>query len=158
MIVYRARLWAVRHARRLEAVYQRFERMLVRAHPLCKRIGYSRLERPAAAVERVIKGFLFDCQMCGQCVLSATGMSCPMNCPKNMRNGPCGGVRPNGCCEVNPNMRCVWVEAWTGNQQMRNREAIESVQPQLDWRLRGTSSWLRIAREKREQHSFAKTS
>nr|WP_245947992.1 methylenetetrahydrofolate reductase C-terminal domain-containing protein [Halomonas montanilacus] len=29
--------------------------------------------------------------MCGQCILSSTGMSCPMNCPKSLRNGPCGG-------------------------------------------------------------------
>ena len=57
--------------------------------------------------ERLIKGFLFDCRMCGQCVLSSTGMSCPMNCPKNLRNGPCGGVRDGGFCEVKPQMRCV---------------------------------------------------
>ena len=56
-------------------------------------IGFARLEAPAAAVERNVKGLLFDCQMCGKCVLSSTGMSCPMNCPKQMRNGPCGGVR-----------------------------------------------------------------
>ena len=57
------------------------------------RIGYQRLERPVAVVERAVKGLLFDCRMCGRCVLSSTGMSCPMNCPKQLRNGPCGGVR-----------------------------------------------------------------
>jgi hypothetical protein len=36
-------------------------------------------------------------------------MSCPMNCPKSIRNGPCGGVRLNGHCEIKPEMRCVWV-------------------------------------------------
>ena len=41
-------------------------------------------------------------------------MSCPMNCPKNLRNGPCGGVRENGHCEVKPEMKCVWVQAWEG--------------------------------------------
>ena len=49
--------------------------------------------------------------MCGQCVLHSTGMTCPMNCPKTLRNGPCGGVRPDGHCEVKPEMRCVWVKA-----------------------------------------------
>ena len=57
-----------------------------------------RSRRSSAAV----KGLLFDCRMCGQCVLSSTGMSCPMNCPKSLRNGPCGGVRADGNCEVKP--------------------------------------------------------
>ena len=56
--------------------------------------------------------------MCGQCVLSSTGMSCPMNCPKTLRNGPCGGVRANGHCEVKPEMRCVWVEAYRGSERI----------------------------------------
>ena len=59
--------------------------------PLFARIGWDRLERPVAGVEKLVKGALFDCRMCGQCALSSTGMSCPMNCPKGLRNGPCGG-------------------------------------------------------------------
>ncbi len=105
--MYRLRLWSTRHARGLETLYRAFERVLVAADPLCRRLGYARLERPVAAVEKLVKGVLFDCQMCGQCALSETGMSCPMNCPKTMRNGPCGGVRADGHCEVIPDMRCV---------------------------------------------------
>jgi hypothetical protein len=77
------RHWSVRHARGLETTYRLFERALVALNPVWKSIGYERLERPVAGVEKVVKGFLFDCRMCGQCVLSSTGMSCPMNCPKN---------------------------------------------------------------------------
>ena len=77
--MYAVRRWSVRRARFLESFYNRFEKLLVALHPLWSVIGYRRLERPVAAVERVVKGFLFDCQMCGHCVLSATGMSCPMN-------------------------------------------------------------------------------
>jgi hypothetical protein len=69
---------------------------------------------PITFVEKHVKGLIFDCRMCGQCVLSSTGMSCPMNCPKQLRNGPCGGVRANGNCEVEPDMPCVWVQAWEG--------------------------------------------
>ena len=147
--MYQMRLWSTRHARGLESLYQVFERALIALDPLWRRIGYGRLERPVASVEKVVKGFLYDCQMCGQCALSDTGMSCPMNCPKTMRNGPCGGVRADGLCEVKPSMRCVWVQAWEGSQRMRRgRDAIRAVRPAVDRRLAGTSSWLRTAREK----------
>ena len=143
------RRWSVRHARGLEAFYAGFERLFVALHPVWKRIGYERLEKPVAGVEKVVKGLLFDCQMCGQCVLSSTGMSCPMNCPKNLRNGPCGGVRANGNCEVKPDMPCVWVDAFAGSQRMRaGKDAIKVVQFAVDRRLQGRSSWLKVARNK----------
>ena len=109
----------MRHAALMERVYARFEAALVARRRSSPRIGYDRLERPAAAVEAAVKGFLFDCRMCGDCVLSKTGMSCPMNCPKAMRNGPCGGVRADGNCEVYPEMPCVWLKAYEGSLAMR---------------------------------------
>ena len=149
--MYSVRRWSVRHARGLEIFYNAFERVVVALHPLFKAIGYQRLEKPVAVLEKAVKGFLFDCQMCGQCALSSTGMSCSMNCPKTIRNGPCGGVRANGNCEVKPEMRCVWVEAFEGSARMQaGREAIKVVQFAVDGRLKGSSSWLRVAREKGE--------
>ena len=146
--MYRVRLFAVRHARTFEWIYQRFERAMIALDPLFARLGYDRVERPVALVERAAKGLLFDCRMCGQCVLSSTGMSCPMNCPKELRNGPCGGVRPGGFCEVKPEMRCVWVLAWDGAARMRGSERIREVLPPVDRRLKGSSAWLRASREK----------
>ena len=147
--MYAVRRWSVRHARGMEVFYAAFERVLVALHPLWSAIGYARLDKPVAGVEKIVKGFLFDCQMCGQCALSATGMSCSMNCPKNLRNGPCGGVRANGNCEVMPDMRCVWVEAHEGSQRMvEGRAAIKLVQFAVDRRLLGKSSWMKVAREK----------
>lgn len=147
--MYAVRRWSVRHARGLEIFYQGFEKVFVALHPLWKAIGYERLEKPVAVVEKAVKGLLFDCQMCGQCALSSTGMSCSMNCPKTLRNGPCGGVRADGNCEVKPEMRCVWVEAYAGSQRMvAGKEAIKVVQFAVDGRLKGKSSWLKVAREK----------
>ncbi len=40
-------------------------------------------------IEHAVKGPVFGCRMCGQCVLHSTGLTCPMNCPKTLRNGPC---------------------------------------------------------------------
>lgn len=147
--MYAVRRFAVRHARFFEGFYQRFERLMVALDPIFAGIGYNRVERPVAFLERTTKGLLFDCKMCGQCVLSSTGMSCPMNCPKQLRNGPCGGVRANGNCEVKPDMRCVWVEAFQGSQRMvAGKELIKVVQIAVDRRLQGRSTLLRIAREK----------
>ncbi len=141
---YTIRLWSVRHARSLEWFYARFADLFLMLHPLWKAVGYSRAEAPVKFVERRVKGLMFDCRMCGQCVLSSTGMSCPMNCPKQLRNGPCGGVRANGNCEVEPDMPCVWVQAWAGSQRMRNHDAILTVQKPVDQSLRETSAWLRV--------------
>jgi len=77
------------------------------------------IERVFVALEKVLKGAIFDCRMCGDCVLHSTGMTCPMTCPKNMRNGPCGGVSVNGHCEIIPEMQCVWMQAWERSKKMR---------------------------------------
>ncbi len=99
------------------------------------------------AIENLTKGFLLDSQNCGQCIVGSTGLSCPMNCPKSLRNGPCGGVRANGKCEIEPDMDCVWVLAWEGNKRMRSNEyPIQFVQPAVDNRLLGQSAWLREVR------------
>ena len=95
-----------------------------------------------------MKGLLFDCRMCGQCVLSSTGMSCPMNCPKSLRNGPCGGVRANGHCEVRPDIKCVRQLAVAGSERIpAGSEALARIQLPVDRRLAGKSSWLRVARQ-----------
>ena len=77
--MYAVRQWSVRHARGLNAFYRGFEGLLVRLHGVFRTLGYERIEAPAAAVEKAVKGLLFDCRMCGQCVLSSTGMSCPID-------------------------------------------------------------------------------
>ena len=151
------RYWSVRHARALERVYKLVENALVACAPMFARIGVERLERPVALVERGVKGLLFDCRMCGQCALSSTGMSCPMNCPKNLRNGPCGGVRQNGRCEIKPDMPCVWVEAWAGSQHMEEGHLIRGVQKPVDHRLSGRSSWLAVARSEHGKAANARS-
>ena len=138
------RLWSIRHSRLLEWFYSRFADMFLLLHPLWKGLGYGRVEAPIKFVEKRVKGFMFDCRMCGQCILSSTGMSCPMNCPKQLRNGPCGGVRANGNCEVEPDMPCVWVKAWEGSQNMEHGDKILTVQKPVDQSLRETSAWLRV--------------
>ncbi len=144
---YSLRLWSVRNSRFLEWLYHTFAETMLALHPLWHLIGYNRVERPMVAFEKRTKAILFDCRMCGSCVLSSTGMSCPMNCPKSLRNGPCGGVRANGHCEVEPNMPCVWVQAWQGSRDMKSGDSILNVQKPIDHSLKGSSTWLRTCAE-----------
>jgi hypothetical protein len=66
-----------------------------------------------------------------------------------LRNGPCGGVRADGNCEVKPDMRCVWVEAYRGSERIPGGiESMSKVQFAVDQRSQGRSSWLRVVREK----------
>jgi Methylene-tetrahydrofolate reductase C terminal len=102
-----------------------------------------RLERLFVIGEKLTKGPLFDCRMCGQCVLHSTAMTCPMTCPKSLRNGPCGGVRENGHCEIEPDMRCIWVEAWARSERLpRYGPEIRRISPPLSRHLAGTSAWI----------------
>ncbi len=104
------------------------------------------LGQALVAIEKAVKVPLFGCQMCGQCILHETGLVCPMNCPKNLRNGPCGGVLVNGNCEVYPDRPCVWVKAWEGSQRLPVwKDQIARLQRPVDWRLQGTSSWANLA-------------
>ena len=113
--------------------YAALESILALFNPLLKAIGHERLDKPFAAVEGAVKGFLFDSQSCGQCTLGETGMACPMNCPKTLRNGPCGGVRQNGGCEIKPEMTCVWVNAWEGSQKIGVRKNITRMIAETRW-------------------------
>ena len=141
------RKWSVSRSRWLEWLYLVFEPLIIKLHRFWEWVGYSRVEKPVRVIEKTIKGAMFDCQMCGQCVLSSTGMSCPMNCRKSIRNGPCGGVRMDGNCEVKPEMKCVWVEAWRGSQQMQNSDKIFVIQQPVNHSYRDTSSWLRVVQD-----------
>jgi len=120
-------------------------------HPFLKQLGdfikvRHRLERvidlALRPIEIMVKKPIFGCHMCGQCVLHSTGMICPMNCPKNIRNGPCGGVRADSHCEVYPERLCVWVKAYRQSQRLFWPLEIHDLRPPVDWSIQGSSSWL----------------
>ncbi|MBM4423240.1 MAG: hypothetical protein FJ030_07585 [Chloroflexi bacterium] len=125
----------------LEVAYDLTHNMLKPFRRWLKRGGA--VERVFIPLEAVSKGVIFDCRMCGQCVLHSTGMTCPQTCPKNLRNGPCGGVRANGHCEVIPEIKCVWAEAWDRSKRMpAYGKEILQLNPPTNRSLRGTSAWI----------------
>ncbi|MCC7105722.1 MAG: methylenetetrahydrofolate reductase C-terminal domain-containing protein, partial [Chloroflexi bacterium] len=88
----------------------------------------------------VVKGRLFGCKMCAQCALPSTVYSCPMTCPKQLRNGPCGGVSPTGTCEVYPDLQCVWVTAYERADREDRVSDLRRLQRPIDLRRWGQSS------------------
>ena len=92
--------------------------------------------------ERQSKQVLFGCRMCGQCALPVTGYVCPMGCPKELRNGPCGGVGADGSCEVYPEQRCVWVDAYERAASQGRAADLRLLHRPIDHRRWGESSWL----------------
>ncbi len=130
-----------KYPRFLEGLYSVTKHCLQPFRPWLKTGGW--VESFLIRAEKLSKGIVFDCQMCGQCVLHFTGMTCPMTCPKNLRNGPCGGVRENGHCEIIPDMPCVWVQAWerSGKMPIYGSEILK-VLPPLNRQLEGTSAWI----------------
>jgi hypothetical protein len=100
------------------------------------------LYRAFTWAEEQIKRRLFGCRMCAQCALPTTAYACPMTCPKQLRNGPCGGVSPQGNCEVYPELRCVWVVAYERAAQAGRVADLRRLQRPIDQRRWGQSSWV----------------
>lgn len=120
---------------------------LLRPNPGYRRLAAWLERSPRAlrvftAAERRGKEALFGCQMCGQCALPATGYACPMSCPKQLRNGPCGGVGMDGSCEVYPDERCVWVVAHERAESAGHGADLARLQRPVDRRQAGASSWV----------------
>lgn len=129
----------------LEVTYKFTEAVFARLHPLIRKMGYERADKFMRMPEQVVKGATFDCKMCGQCTLHFTGMTCPMGCPKNLRNGPCGGVRIDKTCEVDPTKKCVWVEAFERSQKMQiYGDGIIDIRPPLNQRLANKSAFINL--------------
>lgn len=100
--------------------------------------------KPLFFIEEAIKKAGFDCRSCGQCILSTTGFVCPMRCPKQLRNGPCGGSSL-GMCEVDDKKKCVWNEIYEGTDSLDKIEPLGKFQRPMDYRLTNKSAivnWL----------------
>ena len=106
-------------------------------------------KRLLAVGERVVKGPLFGCRMCGNCLLQETAFICHMACPKGLRNGPCGGVN-NGFCYVDPTRRCAWYLIYERSRRMHRERKLLEVLPPVDWDRAGTETWGEVIRTARK--------
>jgi methylenetetrahydrofolate reductase (NADPH) len=96
--------------------------------------------RMLATVEKAVKGPLFGCRMCGNCLLQETAFICSMECPKGIRNGPCGGSTEEHCY-VDETRPCIWYQIYDRAFKMGREEMLLEVLPPLDWEKVGTETW-----------------
>jgi methylenetetrahydrofolate reductase (NADPH) len=92
-------------------------------------------------IETAIKAPLFGCQSCGNCVLGSMEYVCPQTCPKQMRNGPCGGANNIGTCEV-VEKPCIWISVYERARAANEVDRLRAFIPAPDRGLKGTSSWI----------------
>ena len=104
--------------------------------------------RMLARVERWVKGPLFGCRMCGNCLLQETAFICSMECAKGLRNGPCGGSTEDHCY-VDPTRPCIWYKIYERAFRMGREDKLLEVLPPLDWDQVGTETWGDVWRQAR---------
>ena len=97
----------------------------------------------AAWVERSLKGPVWGCRMCGNCTLQETAFICPMECPKGLKNGPCGGSLPKKCY-VDETRPCIWYAIYDRAFKMGRQEMLLEVLPPLDYERVGTELWSEV--------------
>jgi methylenetetrahydrofolate reductase (NADPH) len=136
-------------------IVPRFLDTMVNLFPVNRDSGLRRLlatifrwvdRKPAFAhtlerLEAAIKSPLFGCQSCGNCVLGCMQYVCPETCPKQMRNGPCGGANNSGTCEVDEKP-CIWTSVYERAKAANEVDRLSVYIPPPDRSLRGTSSWV----------------
>jgi hypothetical protein len=101
-------------------------------------------------LEQIIKVPLFRCQHCGECILSSTAFICSQNCPKRLRNGPCGGTGEDGSCEVFPDRKCTWYRIYFRAKLLHRTSLLYRMNRIHNWDLEGTSTWLNVLRKRTE--------
>ena len=97
-------------------------------------------QRVLAKIEIAVKGPLWGCRMCGNCLLQETAFICPMECPKGLRNGPCGGSTPERCY-VDESRPCIWYKIYERSFKLGREALLLEVLPPMDWEKAGTDAW-----------------
>ena len=84
------------------------------------------------------------CVGCGDCIQEYVNYAgCTMRwCYKELRNGPCGGSRPDGSCEAHPELPCIWNLIYLSTRAMGDdpKKFAHTLIPPRDWCLDNTNA------------------
>jgi len=88
------------------------------------------------------------CLACGDCTLGETFGLCPVaRCAKELMNGPCGGTRKDGRCEIDENLDCVWTLIVERALASGRLDSLRKVKRCKDWSNSSYGGPKRIVRE-----------
>ena len=78
------------------------------------------------------------CRTCKKCMLGLTGGICPLTrCSKGVLNGPCGGTRADGTCELGGGLTCAWNAIYERLKEQGRAESMLEIRPPMEWLERG---------------------
>jgi len=79
--------------------------------------------------------FMEKCMGCGECELGKTAGICPLTqCAKGLLNGPCGGTREDGKCEVDPDKDCAWYLIYKRLEKLGEIKELYRINPPHNWK------------------------
>lgn len=108
----------------IQAVAERFPELAV----------YPGVNTTALAIRQEPGLWIARCAACGDCVLGETFGFCPVaRCAKSLSNGPCGGTRKNGKCEIDENLDCVWYQIYERAKARGKVEQLLKVRKPKNW-------------------------
>ena len=85
-------------------------------------------------VDRDIGYYEERCRSCGTCLLGDTGGICPVTrCSKGLLNGPCGGTREDGSCELAGGIHCAWHDIHDRLKGQGRLSQMLIVRPPMEW-------------------------
>jgi ferredoxin len=122
----------------IQAVAERFPDLTV----------YPGVNTTALAIRQEPGTWIARCAACGDCVLGETFGLCPVaRCAKSLSNGPCGGTRKEGKCEVDENIDCVWFQIYERAKARGKVKQLLKVRKPKNWSNSGHGGPKRMVRE-----------
>jgi hypothetical protein len=122
----------------IQAIAERYDKVPV--YPGVNTTSLAIREEPGLWVTR--------CAACGDCALGETGGFCPVaRCAKSLQNGPCGGTRKEGMCEVDENTPCVWHMIVERAAERGTLDSLREIRKPKNWSNFGHGGPKRMLRE-----------
>jgi methylenetetrahydrofolate reductase (NADPH) len=95
-------------------------------------------------ISSVYRKAALGCVSCGDCIQDHLNYAgCSMRwCYKELRNGPCGGSRPDGACEARPELPCIWNLVYLSTLASGDdpKKFARTLLPPREWNLDRTNA------------------